>query len=103
VKLVVNKAPKSLVPSGYQTFSVPSQNTGNIQFVNRLPISAGNKIRRIEGGINSRIMPKTVSIRQIQDSNFPGNLKILKSATGQQIQLNKIKTMATTQKFKKII
>jgi len=95
----VNKAPKSLVPSGYQTFSVPSQNTGNIQFVNRLPISAGNKIRRIEGGINSRIMPKTVSIRQIQD----GNLKILKSATGQQIQLNKIKTMATTQKFKKII
>lgn len=98
VKLVVNKAPKSLIPSGYQTFSVPSQNTGNIQFVNRLPISA-NRIRRIDGGINSRIVPKTVSIRQIQD----GNLKILKSASGQQIQLNKIKTMATTQKFKKII
>jgi len=94
----VNKAPKSLIPSGYQTFSVPSQNTGNIQFVNRLPISA-NRIRRIDGGINSRIVPKTVSIRQIQD----GNLKILKSASGQQIQLNKIKTMATTQKFKKII
>lgn len=98
VKLVVNKAPKGLVPSGYQTFSVPSQNTGNIQFVNRLPIS-GNKIRRIEGGINSRVMPKTVSIRHIQD----GNIKILNSTTGQQIQLNKIKTMATTQKFKKII
>lgn len=94
----MNKAPKSLIPSGYQTFSVPSQNTGNIQFVNRLPISA-NRIRRIDGGINSRIVPKTVSIRQIQD----GNLKILKSASGQQIQLNKIKTMATTQKFKKII
>lgn len=94
----MNKAPRSLLPSGYQTFSVPSQNTGNIQFVNRLPVSA-NKIRRIDGGINSRIVPKTVSIRQIQD----GNLKILKSAPGQQIQLNKIKTMATTQKFKKII
>lgn len=94
----MNKAPKSLIPSGYQTFSVPSQNTGNIQFVNRLPISA-NRMRRIDGGINSRIVPKTVSIRQIQD----GNYKILKSATGQQIQLNKIKTMATTQKFKKII
>jgi len=94
----VNKAPKSLIPSGYQTFSVPSQNTGNIQFVNRLPISA-NRMRRIDGGINSRIVPKTVSIRQIQDSN----LKIFKTASGQQIQLNKIKTMATTQKFKKII
>jgi len=44
-------------------------------------------------------MPKTVSIRHIQDSN----IKILKSNTGQQINLNKIKTMATTQKFKKII
>ncbi|XP_015363469.1 PREDICTED: uncharacterized protein LOC107161539 [Diuraphis noxia] len=98
VKLVVNKAPKGLVPSGYQTFSVPSQNSGNIQFVNRLPIS-GNKIRRIEGGMNSRVVPKTVSIRHIQDSN----IKILKSNTGQQINLNKIKTMATTQKFKKII
>lgn len=94
----MNKAPKSLIPSGYQTFSVPSQNTGNIQFVNRLPISA-NRMRRIDGGINSRIVPKTVSIRQIQDSN----LKIFKTASGQQIQLNKIKTMATTQKFKKII
>lgn len=98
VKLVVNKAPKGLVPCGYQTFSVPSQNSGNIQFVNRLPIS-GNKIRRIEGGINTRVVPKTVSIRHIQDSN----IKILKSTTGQQIHLNKIKTMATTQKFKKII
>jgi len=100
VKLVVNKAPKSLVTSGYQTFSVPSQKIGNIQFVNRLPPMSSNKMRKIEGGImNSRVAPKTVSIHHLQDNN----VKILKSATGQQIHLNKIKTMATTQKFKKII
>lgn len=86
------------MPSGYQTFSVPSQNTGTIQFVNRLPIST-NKLRRIDGGINPRGAPKTVSIHQIQDSH----LKILKTSTGQPIQLNKVKTMATTQTFKKII
>lgn len=95
----MNKAPKGLVSSGYQTFSVPSQKAANIQFVNRLPM-ASNKIRRIEGGIISpKMAPKTVSIHRLQDSN----LKILKNATGQQIQLNKIKTMATTQKFKKIM
>lgn len=59
-----------------------------------------NKIRRLEGGANLRGTPKTVSIRHLQDSN----LKVLKSTTGQQIQqLNKIKTMATTQKFRKIL
>lgn len=58
-----------------------------------------NKLRRIEGGTNQRVAPKTVSIRHIQDKNF----KILKSTTGQQMPLNKLKTMATTQKFKKII
>jgi hypothetical protein len=77
---------------------VPSQNTGNIQFVSRLAMPP-NKMRRIEGGISHRVAPKTVSIRQLQENNF----KLLKSSPGQQIQLNKIKTMATTQKFKKIL
>lgn len=58
-----------------------------------------NKIRRVEATISPRVVPKTVSIRQLQDNN----LKLLKSSPGQQIQLNKIKTMATTQKFKKIL
>lgn len=91
----MNKAPKGLVPSGYQTFSVPSQKTGNIQFVNRLPMSA-NKIRGI---MSSRVAPKTVSIRHLQDST----LKVVKNTSGQSVQMNKMKTMATTQKFKKII
>ncbi|VVC35359.1 Alpha/Beta hydrolase fold [Cinara cedri] len=92
VKLVVNKAPTSLVSSGYQTFSVPSQNIGNIQFVNRLPMQS--KIRRLEG-----VTPKTVSMRHLQDSNFT-----VVNTSGQQMQqLNKMKTMATTQKFKKIV
>lgn len=56
-----------------------------------------NKIRRIEGGFQ-RVSPKTVSIRQLQENNLK-----FKSSSGQQIQLNKIKTMATTQKFKKIL
>lgn len=58
-----------------------------------------HKMRIIEGRTNTRVAPKTVSIRHLQDNN----LKVLKNNTGQQIQLNKIKTMATTQKFKKII
>lgn len=92
---MVNKAPKGLVSSGYQTFSVPSQKTGNIQFVNRLPMPT-NKMRGI---MSPRVASKTVSIHQLQDSN----LKLLKNSTGQSLQLNKMKTMATTQKFKKII
>lgn len=59
-----------------------------------------NKMRRIETGATPhRVVPKTVSIRHIQDNN----LKILKTSTGQQTQINKIKTMATTQKLRKII
>lgn len=57
-----------------------------------------NKIRRIEG-TSPRIVPKTVSIRHLQDNN----LKLLKTPTPQQAQLNRMKKMATTQKFKKII
>ncbi|XP_050421591.1 KAT8 regulatory NSL complex subunit 3 isoform X2 [Adelges cooleyi] len=96
VKLVVSKAPRTLVPSGYQTFSVPSQKTGSIQFVNRLsPMPS----RRVEGAAGTKIAPKTVSIRHLQDSN----LKVLKSNSGQHVQVNKMKTMATTQKFKKIL
>ncbi|XP_060857831.1 KAT8 regulatory NSL complex subunit 3-like [Metopolophium dirhodum] len=98
VKLVVNRAPKGLVPCGYQICTVPSQNSGNIQLVNRLPI-LGNKIRRIERELNSEVVPKIVTIRNIQD----GNIKTIKSITRQQIHLNKIKTLATTQKLKKII
>lgn len=58
-----------------------------------------NKMRRIEAGSSPRIVPKTVSMRHLQDSN----IKVLKTPTVQQTQLNKVKTMATTQKFKKII
>jgi len=47
VKLVINKSPKGLVPYGYQTISVPNQNSGNIQ------------IRRTEGGLISKVVPKT--------------------------------------------
>lgn len=90
----MNKAPTGL-PSGYQTFSVPSQKGGNIQFVNRL--SMPSTMRRLEGR-NSKVSPKTVSIRHLQD-----NITVLKNNAGQQLQLNKMKTMATTQKFKKIL
>lgn len=94
----MNKAPKSLVSSGYQTFSVPSQKARGIQFVNRLSMPP-NKLKKIETGASPRVLPKTVSIRHLQDSN----LKLLKSSTGQSTQLSRIKTMATTQKFKKIV
>lgn len=98
VKLVVNKAPKSLIPSGYQTFSVPSQNSGTIQFVNRIPMPS--KMRRNEGGTGSpRVVPKTVSICQLKDND----LKMLRTATGSPVPLSKMKKMTTTQTFKKII
>ncbi|XP_050543024.1 KAT8 regulatory NSL complex subunit 3 [Daktulosphaira vitifoliae] len=98
VKLVVNKAPRTLVPSGYQTFSVPSQKSGSIQFVNRLS-PMPSKVRKIESNATSKIAPKTVSIRHIQD----GKLKVVKTNSGQHVQINKMKTMATTQKFRKIL
>lgn len=58
-----------------------------------------NKIKKIEREIvNPKVAPKTVSIHHLQDNN----LKALKNTGGQQLPLNKIKTMATTQTFKKI-
>lgn len=58
-----------------------------------------NNLNKNETGGNPKVLPKTVSIRQIQDKN----IKLLKTSTGQPTQLNKIKTMATTQKLRKIV
>lgn len=56
-----------------------------------------SSMRRYEGR-NPKVSPKTVSLRQLQD-----NITVIKNSIAPQIQMSKIKTMATTQKFKKIL